>query len=69
MNQHFIPTCNILLHPANVFASHYYRKCCDNKFEKLLTYQARKTPQCALNGTCFISHPILITRSVHWNYI
>lgn len=67
-NQHFNSNCNILLRLANVFARHY-RKCLDNKFEKLLTYQVRKTAQCALNSTCFISHPILITRSVHWNYI
>lgn len=72
MNQQFFPKSLYTPSPsANfaVFASHYYRKCWDNKFEKLLAYQARKTRQCALNSTCFISHPFLITRSVHWNYI
>lgn len=45
MNQHFSLRCNVPLHPANfaVFASHYYRKCWDNKFEKWFAYQARKT--------------------------
>lgn len=61
MNQHFNPNCNILLHLANDFARHDYCKCLSNKFEKLLTYQVRKTPQCALKSTCFISYPILIT--------
>lgn len=61
VNQHFNPKWNILLHLANDFASHDYRKRRGSKFEKLLTYQVRKTPQCALKSTCFIPHPILIT--------
>lgn len=61
VNQHFNPNCDILLHLANNFASHDYCKRRGNKFGKLLTYQVRKTPQCALKSTCFIPHPILIT--------
>lgn len=61
VNQHFNPNWNILLHLANGFARRDYCKRWGNKFEKLLTYQVRETPQCALKSTCFIPHPIVIT--------